>query len=259
MRHDPTLDSPDRAKFRNSIIEKIRKLSRMTTASGCSEAEAETAIKMLNKLTADFNIDTTELQLKIDAQGMIEDIFAFPVGAEGSNWTKYLDEVIKMNDVRMYFKKTTDSELLGFPIPVVEVHVFGYPLDVSAAIATVQIVQGAMKTSRLRYKPNMKAAEVTAFQDGFADRIRERLRDMRRLKKTAAAGSFGNTQSLVVVKDKLVEDEWSKFCREKGLRFGQVEISRVSGNAIGAGRMAANSVGLGGTSMASPAKRISNG
>jgi hypothetical protein len=242
---------------RDAIIEKIRKLAKMTIANGCSEAEAEAALRALEKLKESFNVTQDELSLKVDAEGMIEDIFIVPVGGEGVNWTKYLDEVIKMNEVRMYFTRAENDELLGIPIPVVEIHVFGFPMDVAASIATIQIVQVAMKSAILRYKPNMSKKEKTAFQDGFAERITERLADMRRNKEMAFVDKRAQGQQLVVLKGALVKDAWKDFLREKNLHLGSAHYDHARGNARGAGRVAANDVNLGGNQIGGGQRRIS--
>lgn len=256
MTHTEQESSTARNTRRDSIIEKIRKLAKMTTANGCSEAEAEAALRALEKLKESFNVTQDELSLKVDADGMIEDIFIVPVGGEGVNWTKYLDEVIKMNEVRMYFTRSTNDELLGIPIPVVEIHVFGYPMDVTASIATIQIVQVAMKSAALRYKPNMSQKEKTAFQDGFAERINERIADMRRNKEMAFIDKRAQGQQLVVLKDALVKDGWKKYLKDKKLNLGHAHYDAASGNARGAGRVAANDVNLGGNAIGGGQRRI---
>lgn len=247
---------------REAIIERIRKLAKMTTANGCSENEAAFAAKKLEELTREYNVTQDETALRLDADGQIEDIFVVPVGNEGTNWTRYVGIYWELYTVKHYFSFSDEDALdLGFKIPCVTIHFFGYPVDVAAALATTQIVQLAMKDSVRKYKKNISAKEKTAFQDGFATRIRERLQEIINMRKYAQLNvPSGTGTGLVVLKNQLVTEDFAKKLREKGIRLGGMSHSNVTGAAQGAGRAAANSVDLsGGAKLGGGARRIGNG
>lgn len=245
---------------REAIIERIRKLAKMTIANGCSEAEAAFAAKKLEELTNEYNITQDETAIRLDAEGQVEDIFVVPVGAEGTNWTKYLRTYWELFTVKYYFSHTEEDALdLGFKVPCVTIHFFGFPTDVAAALALTQIVQVAMKTSVVKYKRNISAKEKTAFQDGFATRIAERLTEIIRARQYKAL-NVSDGKGLVVLKNQLVTEDYAKKLREKGVRLGSAQHADVRGKAIGAGRMAANAVDLGGgAKLGGGPRRIGNG
>lgn len=247
---------------REAIIDRIRKLAKMTTANGCSENEAAFAARKLAELTEEYNITQDETAIRLDAEGQVEDVFVVPVGNEGTNWTKYLREYWKLFTVRVYFEPSSEDVLdLGFKVPCITIRFFGFPVDVAAALAMTQIVQVAMKTSCRAYKKNISAREKTAFQDGFSSRIAERLAEIIRHREYTDLNKPKSTgTNLVVLKDKLVTEDFRRKLHDRGIRLGAAHHSSVTGKAQGAGRKAANSVNLhGNASLSGGAKRIGNG
>lgn len=246
---------------REAIIDRIRKLAKMTIANGCSENEAAFAAKKLAELAEEYNITQDETAIRLDAEGQIEDVFVVPVGNEGTNWTQYLRTYWEMFTVRVYFESSSEDVLdLGFKVPCVTIRFFGFPVDVAAALAMTQIVQVAMKTSVRTYKKNISAKEKTAFQDGFSQRIAERLTEIIRSRQYNDLNRpKGTGTGLVVLKNQLVTDDFRRKLLERGIRLGSAQHSNVTGAAQGAGRQAANSVNLsGGAAIGGGVRRIGN-
>lgn len=204
------------APKREAIIDRIRKLSRMTLANGASEAEALKAAQVLRDLMDTYQVNQDELTLKRDSKGCVIDAFR-AVGKrdnKGSRpvWQAFGDAISRLFECKTYTSRDWEDLLgLGLQSEVQLRHFYGFPEDVAAAIALMTITYNAMIADSERQKKR----EQFSFELGFSDRIVARLQEMiDRRKVTKTTGT-----ALIVLKDQLVTDEWARYMQEHNLRF----------------------------------------
>lgn len=230
---------------RESIIERIRKLSKMTTERGCSEAEALSALAMANKLIQEYDVDQDELRIREDARGCIKDEF-IEVKSVIGEWTRVMGAIQSLYNVKVWFESREDDILgIGLVMKLKVVNVYGFPTDVAAALAMTSICHTAIATESERWgkEHRVRSAKRHAdFQAGMAIRLAERIKEMK------PAPQMATGTSLMVLKDQLVKDEFAQYCREQGLRFRPMNARRINDQgAFNAGKAAGNRVDLGGS------------
>lgn len=223
---------------RTKIIDRIRKLSRMTTANGASEAEANKATQVLSQLIAEHQVNDTELSLRQDAIGMVLDTFC-AVGARRANkyhWERIASAISRLFHCRGYYQfGSADLYGLGISMPTRERTFYGYPEDVAAAIALLTICHNAMITQSER-QPKRQQED---FEAGMAERLSERILAIH----TARTSPTG--KALMVVKDQLVTQEFANYLKRTGLKFRHRQFATTrDSDARARGRSAADTVGL---------------
>jgi hypothetical protein len=228
---------------RESIIDRIRKLSKMTTERGCSESEALTALEMANRLIAEYDIEQDELTIREDARGCIKDEF-IEIKSVIGEWTRVMGAIQSLYNCKVWFQSREDDLLgIGLVMKLKVVNIYGFPTDVAAALAMTSICHTAIATESERWgKENrIRSAKRHAdFQAGMAIRLAERIREM---KPTA---NLATGTSLMVLKDQLVKDEFAQYCREQGLHLRPRTARRINDQAaFASGKAAGNRVDLG--------------
>jgi len=231
---------------RDSIIEKVRKLSRMTIANGASEQEALLAAAHLERLIAEYDIAQSELTIRADAQGCLLDEFVDSSDRQ-TPWMTCASALSKLFSTRCYFEtRQEDIFDLGFLVTVRAVKFFGFQTDVAACLAMCAIVKSAIDTESTRFARSLresksKPARVQSFELGMADRISDRLEEMALTQKRIRGESTGT--GLIVLKDQLVTQQWAEQMR--GLRLRPTQLIRVKDmGAFSAGRVVGGAVSL---------------
>jgi len=93
---------------RDAIIARIQKLRKMTEANGASENEAQTAITMIAKLMAEYELTETDTQLRADAQGMITDYMILWQTAI-DEWSMLPTAISKLYHTRPYYQRGAED------------------------------------------------------------------------------------------------------------------------------------------------------
>jgi hypothetical protein len=238
---------------RDAIIDRMRKLSKMTTAHGCTENEANTANAMLAKLAAEWDIQQDELTLKADAQGCIRDEY-LEVQTVRGEWTRVMGAIQNLFAVKVWFTARAEDVLdIGVAMQVRVVNVYGFPVDVAGALAMTTICHIAIATESESWKKANKVRRKNAlldFQAGMASRLYDRISAMKPQFK-AATGS-----SLIVLKDQLVRNEFAQYCREHNLKLYATRSRQITNHgAFAAGQAAADRVSLNGGAHISPSRK----
>lgn len=239
---------------RDSIIERIRKLRRMTEAQGASENEALMAASQIAKLMAQYNVDETELRLKADAIGMVDDAYGMPGRTSIFHFT-ISKAIASFTHTKLRWRVVSEDMFdLGILEDWTYVKFYGYPLDVEAAIALCAICQTSIVTEKECWEKankseipagKSKRAEMQrkswmdSFFQGICERLAERIRDFSKAESTGTA--------LLVMKGALVDQHYAEFLRAKGLTLGfsAQEPINFNGAAYEAGRLAAANIDLG--------------
>lgn len=221
---------------RDAIIARIQKLRKMTETAGATEAEAQTAIAMIAKLMAQHGLTETETQLKADAEGMITDyIILWQTGVD--EWSMLPAAIGKLYHTRPYYQRGTEDILeIGQMTSCTYVKFFGYPIDVAAACATMQLCATAVNVESCAFKG--RAIDKYSFRKGMIDRLRERIQEITTQRDATAPTGTG----LMVLKNQLVREEFARV----GPRLGNTHICdrAVNASAVAAGRAAGERVDL---------------
>jgi hypothetical protein len=232
----------------NAIKLKIRSLANKTVGAGCTEAEAQAAMDMVGRLLHRYHLTMAECDVRdvpckqwaFDSRQCIRHplwIVIQPLAAlfEAQCWTESgWNRRITYN----FFGKEDD-------LPMIE-----YLMRVMWAACNTEVA--AFKASALYHDASNRRSATVSFMHGMADRLSERLREMKqeaasameqadtRRHKTKGAGVTGT--ALIVLKDQLVKDEFDKL--DLGLRTTTTYRTISSAEAQAAGRKAGDRVNL---------------
>lgn len=177
---------------RERIAATIRALRAKTVENGCTEAEALSAAEKLAQILRDHNMTLDEAELRASPFEQHREVHDDWVGER--LW-KIADGIAHMTGVR-YWKDRP-----GMPPSV---SFFGFAHEVDVARYLLEICTRAMRTEEARILRNPRLITrarqrraVTPFLDGMADRLRQRLID---LKPPMPAGT-----GLVVLRGALID------------------------------------------------------
>ena len=234
---------------RDSIIDKIRKLRRMTEASGASETEALMAAAQVAKLMASYNVEESELRLRTDSIGMVDDFYSMP-GHVTHFHTLVAKAISAFTHTKLRWKLVSEDVFgLGVEEPWIYVKFYGYPLDVEAAIALSAICQTSIITETERWEKanplkgkGMKKRERDNFKASFFYGICERLSE-----RVKGFGDASTGRGLIVLKNELVDKHYAEFLSAKNiaLRVSRARDIVINNDAYLSGRSAAENVDLG--------------
>lgn len=225
---------------RPELIERLRKLSKLTTQNGCTEHEANSALTKLMALMAEHGVAQSELHVREDVRGCIQDYFP-DLSTKAQPWQYCVTTIAKLFTCRAWLSKGQEDVLdLGFEQEITFVKYFGTPTDVAACIALSSIICIAIRTESDLWskgkRPNKNA--VDSFEMGMVNRLNERLRAM------TPPPPISNGKDLVVLKSQLVNAEYAKL----GLNLSKshTRTSNLNAGAYHQGQSAASRVDLGG-------------
>lgn len=224
---------------RDALIERIRKLQRMTTERGASESEAMTAAAFAARLITEHGVEQSELSLRMDAKSCIKDSL-ISINAKEACWQKIAVGVERLYGTICWLEsKKEDLYELGFETEITSLVFYGFPLDVAASIATTAMISVALDTELASAKRKAKGWKQS-FEIGFCERVNERLREMR----ARASEAFRNASkgALVVVKEQVVREEFDKLGQKLYRTRPQNTVKDQAGYA--AGQAAGARVGL---------------
>lgn len=222
------------------ILARIRKLARMTTENGCSEAEASFANEKVQALLTEHNLTLDEAQLREDSYSMIEDEF-FEINSEADYWYKVCWPIGRLFHCRAWRHIGHRDELgLGFDQPILGVRYFGFETDVAASIAMTQICYSAIKTETARFSFHSRGKRKAAdFMLGMATRLADRIDEL--CSKPVQATGRG----LIPLKNQLVTENFAEHCRKNRYRFRNVGTAAPRNEAaFAAGQRAGSNVDL---------------
>lgn len=225
---------------RDDIIERIKKLQRLNTQRGATEAEALTAASLAQKLILEHNITQTELSIRVDAKNCIKDAFV-SIRAKQPSWTRVAINIERLYGTICWMERKMEDVLdMGFEVETVQVVYYGFPVDVAGSIATLSIIALALETELEGLPRKTKSIARKSFEIGFCDRINERLKEMRQ--RSSDAFRNASKGALVVLKEQLVQEEFNKL----GVTLTRSKTSNTSidANAYRAGRNAGNGCAL---------------
>lgn len=232
---------------RQDAIRKIQRLSQMTIANGCSEAEAATAMEHITRLRAAHGLSEAELRAEARSCGLGEG-FLF-IGPR--DWATCLHAISRLFNVISYTEYDTIT-IFDDMIEGRRLRVFGYPLDVASATAMAELCYTAIasETEAYRKQPNTTGRgrrNFASFRYGMAERLHERILAL--LPKANTSQSM----ALVPLKDQLVKSEWEKM----GIHLVSAPSKSYRDAAsLAAGRSAANRVDLGHAAKLGATKQI---
>src|SRR5712675_2366720 len=125
---------------RDSMIERVRKLSRMTIANGASETEATMAASKMAQLIAEYNIGQSELTIKVDAQNCVLDEF-IDSSSRRTPWAECIGTISTLFGTRCYSTvRAEDLFDIGVTTDCFVARFYGFPTDVAAAIGMCTII-----------------------------------------------------------------------------------------------------------------------
>ncbi len=194
---------------RDALITRVRKLSKMTTANGCSESEANFAAEKIAAIMAEHALTQDELSIKADAAHCIQDEFIF-FGKDFGEWYALTGAIARLYSCRTWgsYERNEDILGLGFSTQVKPFVFYGFATDVCAAISTMSICFTAVATEADRQRSKKRD-----FGMGMVARLCQRVNDMKKVVPTGTA--------LIVLKDQLVTAEFTKL----GLKLGKARAS----------------------------------
>lgn len=236
---------------RDAIISKLRKLSSMTTANGCSEAEAQAAAAVIARLMAEHAISQNEYSIRAEAASCTQDFF-LDVCSELADWTLVCKPIAKLFGTKAWASaKTEDLLEIGLPITYHQITYFGLPADVAASLAMTTIISMAINTESTSWRKTHRG-KAQDFRMGMIDRFIERLAGL----TPPPVPSSGT--SLIVLKDQLVTEEYAKL--NMRLRANNRRFTTPNTPAYAQGRAAADRSDLGrGQRLAQGPKLIGQG
>jgi hypothetical protein len=195
---------------RDRVKERMKKILARTEAAGCSEAEAITAMELFEKLSEQYDITMSEIDLRE------EPCIQITIDS-GSKKRSQMDNIMvraaQLCSVRYWVsgggKNVKDN---------LQYHFFGMESDLERVKYYYEVLKSAMDTERDKfmagYSDRMvrgaKRSMRSNFQDGFRDRMCERLYRMKLDRDIEMHKMQSTGTSLVLVKEQVVEENFAK-------------------------------------------------
>lgn len=220
---------------RKAILARIRAMMARTVANGCTEAEAEAAATLVDKLVAEYEIDLTEtlvgdqeiVRLEIALNKHPVRYAALKIGA--------------FCDCKVWYDDNHGAQNLCF---------LGLEIDTEIAEYLLLLFQRAIDREVLQYSafnpemaledPTNAKGMVQSFSVGMASRLGDRLADLKG-KRDFAQRSRGF--DLVLAKKPLIDEAFASLGFELG-RDDRHKMSVRHDAAYRAGRTAADKVSI---------------
>ena len=191
---------------RERIAATIRALRQKTVENGCTEAEALSAAQKLADLLQQHDMTLDEAELR---ESPFERHTETHDDWVGERLWKVADGIAHLTGVRYWVQRPGERPSVSF---------FGFAHEVDVAKYLLEICRSAMlreqanvcRTHRATLTRARQRRAVTPFLDGMADRLRQRLRDM---KPPAPTGT-----GLVVLRGALIDAAMPEKTRPRGAR-----------------------------------------
>ena len=193
----------------DKILKRILNLLERNEKNGATKHEAETALKLANKLMTEYNISEFDLK-KVDRSSFVDRPF----------------KMTRLNVVNLFqdLAETFDCESYYYRYKK-EFHFFGFELDVKMCLHFAEMLQNILESDIKRYKKSQQYKELVSvyqpkliiknFIEGFSFSLEERFEEMRQEKIEISSGT-----SLMVVKAQQVKDEFFRL-------NGKIKISKI--------------------------------
>ncbi len=217
---------------------RIRALAAKTTDRGCSEAEAMAAAEKVGQLLEVYGLSMSEVELRDEACLQREIVMEGPrLQAVGATFLA----IIRLTETKGWTAGRGTFVL------------FGLEPDVLMGEYLLHLVAGAVDREEAAFRASeayrrsrlQPQARLRSFRYGFAERVSERLEEIARHRREAAATAKATTSTgtaLVVAKEKRVQEAF----RELGIRLVSRSTTRRvrDGAAFRHGQEAGGRVGL---------------
>lgn len=229
----------------DKVREKIAALLKKTKSNGCSEAEAEAAMAIANKLMAEHGVSITDIKENKQAS---RDFSRRHVN-KGSKNLSLIDKCVapaiaQYTDTKVWSQKEFDGFKMGKkkmkPKYISNVTFYGYSVDVELAEYIYKICDAAVETEWKKFSVTVpagfRAKARLSFQVGMAIRLRDRLVNMKseNIKQT-------NGKELVVLKRQLVESSFKE--QSSGVKTSKAaDVKFNAGRIFEEGKKAADKV-----------------
>jgi hypothetical protein len=223
----------DLAKIKN----RIRALSAKTVDNGCTEQEAMAAMAVVGKLLQEYNLSMDMVDLRDEACEKLV-IQSDSKQKGGVYWA--LMAVAKFTDCKVWSTRGYNGLSYSF---------FGQETDLLMAKYLYELINGSIKfeTKKFKQTPEYKNSQSakgasSAFAIGMGSRIGNRLNQMKRENEQETTASRGGNTALIVLKSKLVTEEFAKM--NMNLKKNYAKTSIKDGAAYNSGAAAGDRVNL---------------
>jgi hypothetical protein len=214
------------------IIRKIRALRARAADSASSEAEAAKAAAVADKLLREHNIDLSELDVR--AEGVEKNVWGVGKRTRGPE-TFAANRIGKATNCEVWIQNGGEIVYLGNPA---DVEVALYYTDLVSNAAEACLRQFRKTEDCINQSRYFSARKVSSdYRLGVCSRLGERILDQVRVERAPVSSGA----DLVVVKNALIQ----QWLEDNGLAFKRANRSRRVGASYGAGREAAENVGIG--------------
>ena len=251
---------------RASIANKIKALMAMSTANGCTEAEALTAAAKAAELMAEYDVSYTDVEGEVAAE-----VF----GVRKREFFKQNGRKVTGHPVQYTFMQVGAFWDCRVWQSGAKLCFFGEQSDTENAHGMADMLRLAMDAEWHRYLNGPDRPEAihgrtirASFMIGMSRRLNERLKEMKAARSAADASarpspSVGSTGTalVVTVKTRVVAQKFATYSRDAGLNIrSRSSASSVrSGAAFAAGQRAGGRVDIGGGKLAGASRQIGRG
>lgn len=209
---------------RNKILDRIKALRAKTVDNGCTEEEALAAAQKVAALLEKYSLTLTDEELGaadcVKGRAEEEEVYNHPLSA-------CLTGIAYFTDTEAWFEVSTNPDLPRNDAKRQRPVFFGLPQDVDVAVylyallKRALIAEGAAYENRIRFfRAAVRRGKVRDFQLGMADRLKERLHEMKDALRADTRRDTG--RDLVVVKGAIVQREYDAL----GLKLRKSRCSR---------------------------------
>jgi len=229
---------------REALLRKIRALRSKSVANGCTEAEAAGAAAKLAELIAEHHVSDDELSLRRDARGCVKDSLRV-IRKERPEWFACAVAVSTLFKVKVWSSQSLEDVMdLGSLDFIQAINFYGFPEDVEASVALIDIIANSVNTEGLAFSKTkakgLGRGAMASFEMGMTQRLSERILEIH------ASRQAPTGRGLIVLKDSLVTDEFAQYCREQDLNLRSAGAGARPTNMAGYahGQEAGNRVNL---------------
>lgn len=188
----------------------IANLRMKTEENGCSESEAMAAAEKLGALLAEHDLTIDETTIGIEAKAASKKV----VRSADDYASSIVVGIGRLCDLIVWTSKPGEYSL------------FGTPADMEVAVYLYEICAFAAEDGFSEYmeKNGYSMKKRASYRMGFAHRINDRLRDLKRERDAAKAANIKTGTDIVLVKDALVKTEFDKL----GIQLGRAKRGKTA-------------------------------
>jgi len=194
----------------DKILKRILNLLERNEKNGATRSEAETALKLANRLMTEYNITEFDLN-KVDRSSFVDK----PFNMSRLDVVNLFQKLAEAFDCESYYYKLKK-----------EFHFFGFNLDVKLCLHFAQMLQDCLELEIKNFKKSEKYKELVSIYQpkiiikniikGFSYSLYERFEGMRQEKIVISSGT-----SLMVIKTQQVKNEFQRL-------YNNIKISKNS-------------------------------